>query len=209
MNEDQDFNETAESANEVLENTDATMNDDNDAVSEDMGEAALNNIGKIGGSKPEKKKKKLFASAAANDDKSNTDSRQDEKIAELTVDLQRTRADFENFRRQSDVQKEQYGNAVKFATVKKMLPLLDDIDRAIDANPDTLGPLEKSFAKSVKELGLTKIPAEVGTAFNPDLHDAVMVEGDGEEEVVGEVLRPGYYFGDVVIRPTMVKVKKQ
>ena len=197
MNEDQDFNETAESANEVLENTDATMNDDNDAVSEDMGEAALNNIGK------------LFASAAANDNKSNTDSRQDEKIAELTVDLQRTRADFENFRRQSDVQKEQYGNAVKFATVKKMLPLLDDIDRAIDANPDTLGPLEKSFAKSVKELGLTKIPAEVGTAFNPDLHDAVMVEGDGEEEVVGEVLRPGYYFGDVVIRPTMVKVKKQ
>ena len=58
------------------------------------------------------------------------------------------------------------------------------------------------------ELGLKKIPSGIGTEFNPDLHDAVMVEGDGEKEVVAETLRPGYYYETEVLRPAMVKVKK-
>jgi len=137
------------------------------------------------------------------------DAEQNAKINELINDLQRTRADFENFRRQVDVQKEQYGNAVKYATIKKLLPILDDIDRAIMANPESLGPLEKNLAKSTKELNLEKIATAPGDAFNPDLHDAVMVEGDGNEEVIGEVLRPGYYYENNVIRPAMVKVAKR
>ena len=131
------------------------------------------------------------------------------KIAELTADLQRTRADFENFRRQTELQKEQYGNVVKFATINKILPLLDDMERAIAANPDTLKPLEKNLEKTIINLGLTKIESEPGAVFNPDLHDAVMVEGDGEEEVIAESLRTGYYYEGQVLRPTMVKVSKQ
>ena len=46
-------------------------------------------------------------------------------------------------------------------------------------------------------------------AFSPDFHDAVMVEGDGDEEVIGEVLRPGYLYEGVIIRPAMVKVQKR
>ena len=130
------------------------------------------------------------------------------KIAELTNDLQRTRADFENYRRQVEQQKLQYGNVVKNTTVMKLLPLIDDIDRAIAANP-SLEPLAKSLEKTLKELGLERVETTVGTPFNPDLHEAVMVEGDGEKEVIAETLRAGYRYEGELIRPAMVKVTRQ
>lgn len=129
------------------------------------------------------------------------------QIAELVGDLQRTRADFENFRKQVDLQKENEKKAAKLATVYKLLPLLDDIDRAI-ASYDELKPLEKSLDKTLKDLELVKIVSDEGIEFNPDLHDAVMVEGDGEKEVVAETLRSGYMYGGEILRPAMVKVKK-
>lgn len=129
------------------------------------------------------------------------------KIIELTNDLQRTRADFENYRKQIEQQKENEKKATKLATVYKVLPLLDDIDRAIVAY-DTLRPLGKTLEKSMGELGLKRILSDAGVEFNPDLHDAVMVEGDGEKEVVSETLRPGYYYESEVLRPAMVKVQK-
>lgn len=129
------------------------------------------------------------------------------QIAELVGDLQRTRADFENFRKQVDLQKENEKKAAKLATVYKLLPLLDDIDRAI-ASYDELKPLEKSLDKTLKDLELVKIVSDEGIEFNPDLHDAVMVEGDGEKEVVAETLRSGYVYGGEILRPAMVKVKK-
>ena len=128
-------------------------------------------------------------------------------VDELTADLQRTRADFENFRKQVEVQKENERRVAKFATVSKLLPLLDDLDRAIGAYTE-LKPLEKSLGKTLKELGLTKVASEDGVEFNPDMHDAVMVEGEGEKEVIAETLRPGYYYGGEILRPAMVKVKK-
>lgn len=129
------------------------------------------------------------------------------QVDELTADLQRTRADFENFRKQVELQKEQERKVAKFATVSKVLPLLDDLDRAM-ATYAELKPLEKSLAKTLKELDLAKVASEGGVEFNPDVHDAVMVEGDGEKEVVAETLRPGYYYEGEVLRPAMVKVKK-
>ncbi len=129
------------------------------------------------------------------------------KIAELTNDLQRTRADFENFRKQVDIQKENEKKAVRLATVYKMLPLLDDIDRAISSYNELL-PLQKSLEKSLHELGLSKIDSREGAEFNPDLHNAVMVEGDGEKEVIAETMRPGYYYDGEVLREAMVKVRK-
>lgn len=129
------------------------------------------------------------------------------KIAELTADLQRTRADFENFRKQTEVQKDAAKRAASFATVSKFLPLMDDLDRAF-LSYEELAPLMKSLEKTLKELGLVKVASDEGVEFNPDVHDAVMVEGDGEKEVVAETLRPGYYYGGEVLRPAMVKVKK-
>ena len=129
------------------------------------------------------------------------------QIAELTADLQRTRADFENFRKQVELQKAQERKVTKYATVAKMLPLLDDLDRAIMSYAE-LKPLEKSLARSLQELGLVKVESAEGVEFNPDIHDAVMVEGEGEKEIIAETLRPGYYYEEEVLRPAMVKVKR-
>lgn len=130
------------------------------------------------------------------------------KIAELTNDLQRTRADFENYRRQVEQQKLQYGNVVKNTTIMKFLPLLDDLDRAIAAN-EALQPLAKNLEKTMNELKLERVESAAGTPFNPDLHEAVMVEGDGEKELIAETLRAGYRYEGELIRPAMVKVTRQ
>lgn len=135
------------------------------------------------------------------------ETKNDEKIVELTNDLQRTRADFENFRKQVEAQKENERKTTRLATVYKVLPLLDDLDRAF-MNYQELAPLAKSLEKTLKELKLAKVVSDEGVEFNPDLHDAVMVEGDGEKEVIAETLRPGYYYEGEVLRPAMVKVKK-
>lgn len=129
------------------------------------------------------------------------------QITELTNDLKRTRADFENYRKQIESQKQAEKKLARFATVNKILPLLDDIDRAVESYAE-LAPLAKSFAKTMQELGLVKIDMASGTDFNPELAEAVMAEGDGDKETVSEVLRSGYYYEGEVLRPAMVKVQK-
>lgn len=130
------------------------------------------------------------------------------KIAELVNDLQRTRADFENYRKQVEIQKENAISATKLATAYKLLPLLDDISRALTTYPE-LAPLAKSLEKTLTDLNLQKINSTPGTDFNPDLHDAITVEdGEGTREAIAETLRDGYYYGGEVLRPAMVKVKR-
>ncbi len=132
----------------------------------------------------------------------------DAKIAELTSDLQRTRADFENFRKTVDLQKKQAADFAKFATVEKLLPLLDNFELAFSNYKEELSPLKKSYEKALSELKLEKIESSENTPFDPKVHEAVAVEeGDGEKEVVGETLRPGYKYEGEVIRSAMVKIK--
>ena len=131
----------------------------------------------------------------------------EKQVAELTNDLQRTRADFENYRKQIEIQKEAVRKTVKFATVCKILSLLDDIERAV-MTYEELKPLQKTLEKTLKELGLARIDSSEGVEFNPDIFEAVMVEGEGEKEVVKETLRPGYYYEGEVLRPAMVKIVK-
>lgn len=167
----------------------ATTEADQEAAAEDRGEAVIE--------------------AAKNMKRKNpVDEQQDAKIAELINDLQRTRADFENFRRQNDIQREQDRNYVKLDTVKKILPLIDDFERAIQAQPKALSPLSKNFEKTLKSIGLQKIDSAIGTEFNPDLHEAISVDGDGDKETIAETLRAGYYYGDEVLRTAMVRVSK-
>ena len=93
--------------------------------------------------------------------------------AELIGDLQRTRADFENFRKQVDLQREQAKNLAKHATVSKFLPLIDDMSRAIKAHPDLLAPVQKTLDKPLKSLDLSIIDSSVGTTFNPEFLKAI------------------------------------
>lgn len=131
------------------------------------------------------------------------------KVTELTSDLQRTRADFENYRKQVEAQRSQSMTIAAQATVEKFLPLIDDFDRALSTYPEQLAPLAKGFAKTLKDLKLEKITSAEGTEFNPDFHEAVsVVDEGGDSEVVAETLRSGYLYDGAVIRAAMVKVKR-
>lgn len=130
--------------------------------------------------------------------------------SELIGDLQRTRADFENFRKQVELQREQAKTIAKHTTISKVLPLIDDMSRAIKAHPDLLAPVQKTLDKTLKALNLTPIDSNPGTVFNPEFHNAItMEEGDGDKEVIAEELIPGYLYEGEVLRAAMVRVKHQ
>ena len=98
----------------------------------------------------------------------------------------------------------------KYATVSKFLPLIDDMSRALKAHPDLLSPVQKTLDKTLKTLNLSRIDSNVGTAFNPEYHNAIsMDDGEGEKEVIAEELIPGYLYEGQVLRAAMVRVKHQ
>jgi molecular chaperone GrpE len=140
-------------------------------------------------------------------------------LSELTVDLQRTRADFENYRKRVEIDKEQARATGKVQAILKLLPVIDNIERAITHQPAELADnkwaqgvagLIKNLDKSLESLNLHRIDAKPGTLFDPELHEAIqMEEGEGETEVIAEELQPGYKLGDDVIRHSMVKVTRQ
>jgi molecular chaperone GrpE len=144
----------------------------------------------------------------------------DNKAEELINDLQRLRADFENYRKRIDQEKQSLMVQSQAATIMRLLPVVDTIERAIAHTPEHLAEdkwvqgivgLGKNLDKSLAELGLTRIIATPGTPFNPELHEAVMMddEATGEHEVVAEELRAGYTLNGAVVRPSMVKVTRQ
>jgi molecular chaperone GrpE len=142
------------------------------------------------------------------------------RVDELTGDLQRLRADFENYRKRVDNEKTQLTELTKAATIMKLLPIIDTVERAITHMPAELADnswaqgiagLAKNLDKSLGELGLKRIPAAEGTPFNPAHHEAVVMdeEAQGDQEVIAEELRPGYSLAGTVVRPSMVKVTRQ
>ncbi len=148
------------------------------------------------------------APEAATDGK---DTASDEKVAELTADLQRVQADFANYRKRALRDQEASGERAKAAVVNQLLGVLDDLERA-----RSHGDLESSPLKSVADklagalsgLGLTAFGAE-GDDFDPALHEAVQHEGDGgqgSKPVIGNVMRQGYKLGEHVLRHALVGV---
>lgn len=144
----------------------------------------------------------------------------EQRVGELTLDLQRTRADFENYRKRVDAEKAAARAAGQSSAVLKLLPVVDNIERAIAYTPEDLkdhawvqsvSNLVKNLEKSLESLDVKRIDAKPGTAFNPELHEAIQFDEDatGETEVISEELQAGYLQGDSVIRHAMVKVTKQ
>lgn len=140
----------------------------------------------------------------------------DKKIEELTKknaeylsDLQRNRADFENFRKQVEVRIENAKSIATQKTIMDFLPLLDDITRAIDANPETLNPIRKTLDKTLSKLHLEKIDAKPGTEFDPEIHEALSIDEntEGDKDVISEELQAGYRYNGMMIREAKVRVK--
>ncbi|WP_366294630.1 nucleotide exchange factor GrpE [Paenibacillus sp. AN1007] len=128
----------------------------------------------------------------------------------------RAQADFDNFRRRTQKEKEELAKYASMKLVTELVPVLDNFERAMATVPE--GTETESFAKGIQMIlrqletvltneGLTAMEA-VGQPFNPEFHQAIMqVESEEHEEgIVVEEVQKGYMLKDKVLRPAMVKV---
>lgn len=138
---------------------------------------------------------------------------------ELKNDLQRTRADFENYRKNVESRISNAQNLGEKKAILALIPMVDDIERAISHLPEDLAEnawaqnvikMSKNLEKNLSKIGVEKIDSSEGAVFNPELHEAVQFdeESEGEEEVVAEELRAGYILKGEVLRAAMVKVRR-
>lgn len=133
------------------------------------------------------------------------------QVAERTADLQRLSAEYANYRRRVDRDRETVLVGARVQFVSELLTVLDDLDRA-EAHGDLTGPFKAVADKVVavvQKLGLEAFGLE-GEPFDPSVHEAVQHESSAVAgptvAVVSRVLRRGYRIADRVLRPAMVTV---
>ena len=136
------------------------------------------------------------------------------EIAEKDDRHLRLLAEYDNYRKRTQSEKDAiYSDAVS-DTVEKILPVLDNLERSLAASAEDTSPIaegvrmiEKQFREILGKLGVEEIPAS-GETFDPDYHNAIMHDEDGEkgENEITEVFLKGYKIGGKVIRHSMVKV---
>lgn len=142
----------------------------------------------------------------------------EQKLGEVTEDLQRVHADFVNYKRRAEEDQMKAVSIGREGTIAALLPTIDNIERALAHAPEDLAEHEfikglqtvaKQLEKDLKDMGVEQIKT-IGEEFNPEFMEAVTMEdGDGENEVVIEELQSGYTLNGVVIRHAMVKVGKE
>jgi len=139
---------------------------------------------------------------------------QEKQAAELLDRLQRTMAEFDNYRKRTIKEKSTIYNDGVGDTLEKLLPVVDNFERALAAFDDKESSLYKGIDMIFRQLsdilkrsGVEAVPGE-GGKFDPNVHHAVAhVEDENlEENVVVEVLQKGYKYKEKVLRPSMVKV---
>lgn len=136
----------------------------------------------------------------------------EEKIEELTETLQRLQAEFENYKKRIDKEKEEFVKYTKADLILEILPTLDSFEMALKNASD-----KKKFIKGVELIfaqfyslleseGLRPIEA-LGKKLDPYKHEVLMKqESDKEEDTVLEELQKGYMLNDKILRPSKVKV---
>lgn len=140
----------------------------------------------------------------------------DAKIEELQNRLLRLQADFENFRRRTNIEKEQLSTFVTANVVGKFLKVLDNFERAeasvekgdnVDAVVDGMKKIRRQFENAFNDLKVEEIEAQ-NAKFDPNIHEAVMRGHNPEldDEIVDMVFEKGYKLGDKVIRHSKVRV---
>jgi len=130
-------------------------------------------------------------------------------VAELTADLQRVQAEYANYRRRVERDRQAVADQALGSVMLGLLPVLDDIDRA-----RSHGEVEGGFKlvadgleTTLTKLGLQRF-GEAGEPFDPTVHEALThtLSADVAEPVCAEVYQPGYRVGDRVLRPARVAV---
>lgn len=156
-------------------------------------------------------------SSAAEDkpgEKSELDKAQ-EQIQGLSDKLMRKAAEFDNYKKRTAKEKEDFYKMAVCETVSPLLPVLDNLERAVDAAEaagesgsvlDGIKMVKKQFEDALSGIGIEHIDA-VGKEFDPEKHNAVMTgDSDEAENTVIEEFQKGYTYKDKVVRHSMVKV---
>lgn len=188
-----------ESAEEAAESAAAEENDENAETA--AGEEDEDSEEKDGAKKGFFKKKK---------------DKKDEQIEELTDQVKRQMAEFDNFRKRTEKEKTQMYDMGARSIVEKILPVIDNFERGLAAVPEEqkedafVVGMDKTYRQMLTELetvGVTPIEA-LGREFDPEYHNAVMqVESEEYESgVVAQELQKGYMYKDSVVRHSMVAV---
>ena len=128
------------------------------------------------------------------------------QLAERTEDLQRLNAEYTNYRRRTECDRQAVIENTKSQVIAAFLPILDDLDLARQHGDLNEGPLKAIADKLSSTLASQKLEGfgEEGDAFDPEIHEAVQDLSSGGEQVVGTVLRRGYRVGDKLVRNAMV-----
>ena len=136
-----------------------------------------------------------------------------EKADGYLANWQRAQADFINYKRRTEQEREDVSKFANSVLILNLLPILDDLERAFASVPPRLAKLgwvdvirliERKLRTSLEAQGLSQIKA-LGEPFDPHLHEAVR-QDKGKEGMVIEEVQKGYKLHDRVIRPTMVVV---
>lgn len=134
------------------------------------------------------------------------------EYAELYDKYLRLVAEFDNFKKRTQKEKDEIYSIAKTDVVMNLLPVIDNFDRAEkfagdESVAEGIALIKKQFLEFLKKIGIEEIEAE-GVEFDPNFHNAVLHEDreDVPENTVVEVLQKGYKLGERVIRYAMVKV---
>ena len=146
----------------------------------------------------------------------------EQQVNNLKEQLLRSSADFENFRRRTEKERIEWMNITRSTTIRLFLPIVDDIQRALDAMPqrsadldsvilnalDGLSLIQKNVTKALESSGVEEI-STVGT-FDPEFHEALMQVEDPEKRSgsIVQVFEKGYKLGSNIIRHAKVSVSK-
>jgi molecular chaperone GrpE len=136
-----------------------------------------------------------------------------QKSGKYLANWQRAQADFENYKKRTEQEKESITKFANMIFILNLLPILDDMDRALNSIPNSLKKLSwidgfeliyRKFKAAMDSQGLAEIKA-LGETFDPSLHEAV-THADGEEDKVIDVTQKGYTLNGKILRPAMVIV---
>jgi len=136
----------------------------------------------------------------------------EEKAADYLAQLTRLKADFVNYRRRVERDRAELTAYANARLLKELLPVLDNLERALAAPAASAEALRRGVEQVVKQFqavlakeGVTPLDPGLGEPFNPEQQEALLRE-EGEPEVVVAELQRGYRYHDRVLRPTLVKV---
>ena len=136
-------------------------------------------------------------------------SEAEHKLAELTADLQRVHAEYANYRKRVERDRELIKTNAIGGVLGELLSALDDIDRARQHGEleGAFKSVGESLESTVTRLGLERF-GDAGEAFDPNIHEALTHEASDEvsEPTVVAVYQPGYRYSDRVLRPARVAV---